>query len=190
MSTRLRRRGGLVALAAVAWGWAAGGARAQAASQGATASLADMAARVPVGEVVFVTDGRGATAKGRLAAVTADAVQLYVGADLRTVTASDIGRIQWQKPDSLLNGLLIGAAVGAIPGIYWLIADPNECTGMCPEDYLSIAAGAAIGGLIDRALKKRVTVYAAAAPVGRAGRVTIRPFANPGRRGVQLAVRF
>lgn len=163
---------------------------AQATGQGATGSLADMAARIPVGEVVYVTDGQGTTAKGRLAALTADAVQLSVGAVSRTVAAADISRIQWQKPDSALNGVLVGAGIGAIPGIYWLIADPNECTGMCPEDYLSIAAGAAIGGLIDHAIKKRVTVYAAGAPGGRASRVTIRPFANPGRRGVQLAVRF
>jgi len=39
-----------------------------------------------------------------------------------------------RQPDSLLNGILIGAGVGAIPGIYWLIADPNECTGLCAED--------------------------------------------------------
>jgi hypothetical protein len=163
---------------------------AQAASQAPAASLADVAARVPIGDVVYVTDGRGATAKGRLAAVTADAVQMYVGPDLRRVAAADIGRIQWQKSDSSLTGILIGAGIGAIPGIYWLIADPNECAGLCPEDYLSIAAGAVIGGLIDRAIKKRVTVYTAGAPGGHARTVTIRPFAAPGRRGVHLAVRF
>ena len=188
MRTRFRRRGSR-ALAAIAWGWA-GSVMAQEAGQAPTASLADVAARVPVGEVVYVTDGRGATAKGRLAAVTADGVQLYVGADLRTVAAADIGRIQWQKPDSPLTGILLGAGVGAIPGIYWLIADPNECAGLCREDYVAIAAGAAIGGFIDHAIKKKVTVYRAGAPGGRESRVTIRPFANRGRRGVQLAVRF
>ena len=45
-----------------------------------------------------------------------------------------------RQADSPLNGILIGAGVGAIPGIYWLVVDPNECTGLCPEDY------AAIGG--------------------------------------------
>jgi hypothetical protein len=185
MSTRLLRRSSLIALAAIGWGWAG-----SAMAQEAAASLADVAARVPAGEVVYVTDGNGVTAKGKLASVTAAEVQVYVGADLRTVAAADVRRIQWQKRDSLWTGILIGAGVGAIPGIYWLIADPNECTGLCPEDYLSIAAGAAIGGLIDRAIKKKVTVYAAGAPDGRGSRVTIRPFANRGRSGVQVALRF
>jgi hypothetical protein len=189
MSTRLRRQGSLIVLAAVAWGWT-GSVMAQEAGQAPTASLADVAARVPIGEVVYVTDSRGMTAKGKLAAVTTAAVQVYVGTDLRTVAAADIGRIQWQKPDSPLTGILLGAGIGAIPGIYWLIADPNECTGMCPEDYVAIAAGAAIGGFIDHAIKKKVTVYRAGAPHGRESMVTIRPFATRGRRGVQLAVRF
>ena len=46
-----------------------------------------------------------------------------------------------RQPDSLLNGILIGAGVGAIPGIYWLIADPNQCTGLCAKDYAAIASG-------------------------------------------------
>jgi hypothetical protein len=35
------------------------------------------------------------------------------------------------RTDAVLNGTLIGAGIGAIPGIYWLIADPNECAGLC-----------------------------------------------------------
>ena len=66
-----------------------------------------------------------------------------------------------RQPDSLLNGILIGAGVGAIPGIYWLVADPNECTGLCAEDYAAIGVGAVVGGLIDRAITRKVTVHEA-----------------------------
>ena len=51
-----------------------------------------------------------------------------------------------READSPLNGILIGAGFGAIPGIYWLVVDPNECTGLCPEDYAAIAVGAVLGG--------------------------------------------
>jgi hypothetical protein len=67
-----------------------------------TSSLAAVKARAPVGDNVHVTDTMGATTKGRLAAVTDDTVQVYVGADVRSVAAADVRRIQWQQPDSPL----------------------------------------------------------------------------------------
>jgi hypothetical protein len=154
------------------------------------ASLADAVARVPIGDVVHVTDTTGATLKGKLAAIADDAVQLKVRAEVRSVATTDVRRVQWQQPDSPLTGVLIGAAIGAAPGIYWLIADPNECTGLCPEDYALIAVGAAIGGVIDRAITRKVTVYAAEAPSGRAMNVRIGPLVARDRKGVRVSVRF
>jgi hypothetical protein len=90
---------------------------------------------VPVGDVVYVTDAAGITIKGKLAALTDDSVQVDIGADIRSVAAGQVRHIQWQQPDSPLTGVLIGAAGGATPGIYWLAVDPNECIGMCPEEY-------------------------------------------------------
>lgn len=97
---------------------------------------------------------------------------------------------QSREKDSLLNGILIGAGVGAIPGIHWLIVDPNECTGLCPEDYAAIAVGAVLGGLIDRAITRKVTVNQAGAPVSSARHLVIGPFVGRRRSGVQLALRF
>jgi hypothetical protein len=57
-----------------------------------------------------------------------------------------------------ITGVLIGAAVGAVPGIYFLIVDPNECTGMCPEEYRLIAVGAIVGGLIDDVISRKVAI--------------------------------
>jgi hypothetical protein len=192
MYAQIHRLGSVIALTAVACGWPAAAAMAQPASQGAAAdvSLADVAARVPVGQVVYVTDGTGATTKGRLGEAVAEAVQIHVGTTVRIVAAADIRRIEWEKPDSPLTGMLIGAGIGAIPGMYWLIADPNECTGMCPEEYMLIAAGAAIGGLIDGVVRKKVPVYDAGVPRGRGTTVTFHPFAHRERSGLLVAVRF
>lgn len=137
--------------------------------------LTQLTDRVPVGAIVYVTDTKGVTIKGRLAAVVDDAVRLNVANGPRTIAVADISRIQSQNPDTSLNGTLIGAAIGAIPGIYWLIVDPNECTGLCPEDYVSIAAGATIGWLIDRSVHKKVTVYTAAPTGTRSSTVTTLP---------------
>lgn len=95
-----------------------------------------------------------------------------------------------QQPDSLLNGILIGAGVGAIPGIYWLVADPNECTGLCAEDYVAIGVGAVVGGLIDRAITRKVIVNEAGTSGSSTRHLLIRPFVGRKQSGVQLALRF
>ena len=95
-----------------------------------------------------------------------------------------------RQADSPLNGILIGAGVGAIPGLYWLIVDPNECTGLCPEDYAAIAVGAVLGGLIDRAITRKVTVYDAGASSRSSRRLLIGPLVGRKRSGVQLTLRF
>ena len=136
--------------------------------------LSSVAAHVPAGAVVVVTGASAGVVKGALAAVSSGAIELRTRSGPRTIAAADVRRIQWQQTDSLWNGTLIGAGIGAIPGIYWLLADPNECAGLCAEDYVAIGVGAVVGALVDRAIKRRVTVYV-----------------SPGARaGLQVAVRF
>jgi hypothetical protein len=191
MITPVRRRGRLIVVAILASGWAAA-ASAQTPDQQSitTPSLAAAKARVPVGGVVYVTDTTGATIKGKLAALTDEAVEVNARAGVRSVAAAEIRRIEWQQPDSPLTGVLIGAAIGAVPGVYWLIADPNECTGLCPEEYGFIAVGALLGGVIDHVITRKVTVYSAGAATGRDKNVTIAPLLTRDRKGVQIAVKF
>ena len=174
-------------LVVITWTWASGLASAQSSLPQSLELVKD---RVPAGDVVYVTDTKGVTTKGRLGAVTENEVRLSIKAGTRTIAAADIGRVQWEKPDSSLTGVLIGGAIGAIPGVYWLIADPNECTGLCPEDYAAIAVGATVGWLIDRAIKKKVTVYAAAPSAAPPTTVRVGPLVTRNLRGVRLAVTF
>jgi hypothetical protein len=192
MVTALCREWRVIALAMTASGWAVGIASAQTAHQPqmTTQTLSGIKARVPVGDVVYVTDTTGTTIKGRLTALTDEAVHVKVRAGVRGVAAADVRRIQWQQPDSPLTGALIGAGVGAIPGIYWLAVDPNECTGMCPEEYAFIAVGAVVGALIDRAIKRKMTVYSAAASRDGAKSFVIGPLVTRDHKGVQIAVKF
>jgi hypothetical protein len=177
----------------VAWRVGTGTARAQPPDPQllTPSSLAAITARVPIGGVVHVTDSTDRTTKGRLAVVTDHEVQINVEGHTRSLIAHDIRRIQWQRPDSPITGVLIGAAVGAVPGIYWLIVDPNECSGMCPEEYALIGIGAVVGGLIDHAITRKVTVYSGEAPSGRAkSSVAIGPLVVRNRLGVRVAVKF
>lgn len=180
-----------VLLAAIGWMWTAGATAAQTPdSSSIAASLAAVKERVPVGSDVYVTDSTGATIKGRLDELTASTMRIRVRAEIRSVATSDILRIQWQQPDSLLSGVLIGAGIGAIPGPYWLAVDPNECHGMCPEEYALVAAGAVIGGLIDHHIKRKVTVYERR-PVGtRTTSLTIHPLFTRGRIGGHVVLNF
>jgi hypothetical protein len=182
--------GGII-LATTAWAWAGGVAAAQVMDRPATASPAIVTSRVPHGGIVLVTDAAGVTIRGRLAAATADAVEIDVGSAVRRVAAGNVARVQWRRPDSALNGALIGAAIGAAPGLYWLAVDPNECTGMCPEEYAFIAIGAIVGGLIDHAIKKKVTVYTAHPPTGRAKTTaSVGPVVTRTRAGARLILTF
>ena len=183
MTTQVAGQLRLILFASIAWCGAAGVTAAQ-------PTLADVKARVPAGNVVVVTDTAGTTIKGTLAIVAQDTVQLRVGGEVRKVVAADIQRIQWQQPDSPLTGVWIGAAIGAIPGIYWLVVDPNECAGLCAEDYAAIAIGAAIGGWIDHLIKRKITVYERGASSAGGRSLMIRPMLTRRTTGVQLSLRF
>ena len=183
MMTSLCRAG----LTLATWTCAAGIASAQAPNQQSWMLVKD---RLAIGDVLYVTDANGVTIKGRFAELVDDAVRLNLKAQPRTIPAADVRRIQKQQPDSSLNGILIGSAIGAIPGIYWLIADPNECTGMCPEDYVSIGTGLVIGWLIDRSISRKVTVYEASRPRSRLPKVTTGRLARRNRLDTQMAIAF
>jgi hypothetical protein len=100
------------------------------------------------------------------------------------VTGISADQTASSQRDSSLDGLLIGAAIGSIPGIYYLIADPNECTGLCPEEYGLIVAGAAIGWLVDRAITRK------GPRACRRGSVSLAPYAARSGKGVRVAIRF
>jgi len=53
-----------------------------------------------------------------------------------------------------------------------------------------IAVGALVGGPIDRAITKKVTVFDAGVSSGSKGLVSVRPFMQHARKGVLVAVTF
>ena len=142
------------------------------------------------GDILFVTDTSGVTLKGTLQELKADELHFMVEGMRKRMPLAKVRWIQRQQRDSIWTGVLIGAGIGAIPGLYWLVADPNECTGMCPEEYALIAAGAVVGGLIDHAIQRKVIIYSADPASTNATRVVLAPLVTRARRGLQIALRF
>lgn len=167
-----------------------GNVTAQTTESSVSSAMLDVKAKVPAGEVVYVTDNFGGTVKAMLDGVTIDAIEIIVNGEPRTVAASQVRRIQWQQRDSWLTGALVGAGIGAIPGIYYLVTDPNECAGLCPEEYAVIGIGALVGGLVDWAIKKKVTVYERPAAGGVAWNLLLKPRLTRDNRAVQVTLGF
>jgi hypothetical protein len=137
-----------------------------------------------------VTDVLGKTVTGVLGSVTSEVVEVTVGGQRRLVVARDIQRIRWRQQDSWVTGALIGAGIGAIPGLYYLMSDPNECAGLCAEEYALVGIGALVGALVDKAITKKVTVYEKPADGGAGPSLTCAPLLIGARWGVQVTVRF
>ena len=153
-------------------------------------SLLTVKATVPAGGVVQVIDVGGKTITGVLGSVTREMVEVHVGRDTRIVAVRDVQRIRWRQPDSWITGAVMGAGIGAIPGLYYLISDPNECAGLCPEEYALVGIGALVGALVDKAITKAVTVYEKPADGGAGGNVALAPLLTGAGRGLRLTVRF
>ena len=153
-------------------------------------ALLTVKAIVPASGVVQVTDVRGKTITGLLRRVTSDVVEVTVKGQTRALVARDVQRIRWRQPDSWLTGALIGAGVGVMPGIYYLIRDPNECAGLCPEEYALVGLGALVGALVDKAITKKITVYENPVRGSVGGSVAPKAVLTVARRAVRVTVRF
>jgi hypothetical protein len=190
MTLFVSRASGLALIAAFASAFQPNHASAQVTDRPAPSSLLTAKATVPAGGVVHVTDVHGTTVTGVLGSVTSEAIQLTVEGETQTVFARDVQRMRWRQHDSWVTGAVIGAGIGAIPGIYYLRSDPNECAGLCPEEYALIGIGALVGALVDKAIAKNVTVYERPAAGGAGATVALTPGLTRARRGVHVTVRL
>ena len=152
-------------------------------AQTPAASFDELKPRLQPGASVVITDAAGGQVRGKVTAVSGTSLNVLSQGKPRTFAPGEVGLITSRQRDSLWNGLLIGAAAGTAPAIYWAIADPNECTGLCMDDLLvGVSVGTAIGLAVDAAMKKNVVVFRAP--------LTIAPVVSPRRAGVGLTISF
>jgi hypothetical protein len=151
--------------------------------------------RVKVGDTVFVTDATGREVKGKVLDLSALSLALRSGSERQEFPAAQVKTLTWQKPDSLVNGALIGLAVGAGAGIGILVYATQDPGDGSAGIAFAIVAGlggvfAGIGTLIDAAIPAKTVLVYRAPSSPSAGRISIVPILTPRRQGVAVRVVF
>ena len=92
------------------------GVCAAAEAQQPVSTFPDLWMRLKSGDRVFVTDGSGRQTAGVFAKVSDSSISLLVDGQLQDLPVADVREIARQG-DSLWNGFLIGAGIGAALGV-------------------------------------------------------------------------
>jgi hypothetical protein len=111
----------------------------------------------------------------------------------RVLSEGDVLSIQVDRRDSLLDGTLLGLAVGGLGG---LLAGAANCrNSSCQAGPVAASFGALFGGigagvgaLTDFAISKRTTVYRS--PRQRSSGARVSPVVSKDGSSVQVSVRF
>ena len=135
-----------------------------------------LSTRVKTGDTVYVLDTMSREVTGVFGRVSDTAISLTVDGAEREIPFSEVRRVTRRGGDSLWNGVLIGAGVGALGGS--LQGARMALTGA--------ALYGALGAFIDSQKRGRVVVYSAP------GRASLRvvPMFVGGRRAIQVALLF
>ena len=162
-------------------------------------SLEELGRRLKPGQKVHVLERSGRLTEGVITELTESSLTLFAGEN-RTLGADDVLSVD-REGDSVRNGVLIGAASGAVAGVVVLLSSRSlsqeqKMADDCPEcsspSIVAIAAaeGAALGWLIDALRKGRTHLYEA--PLSRPKHVSagVAPIVGNGRRGLAVAVGF
>jgi hypothetical protein len=152
-------------------------------------SRRDLATVLVPGRTVWITDSAGRKEKSRIVSLSNQVVTLTADHATRSLSTADVVRVDAQRPDSLINGALIGAGAAVASGL--LLCTLTETWENCSDDagpMLRIGAiGAGAGIAIDALIRRRTTVYEAP----RAGaRLLAAPILARGARGLRISVSF
>ena len=156
-------------------------------------SFAQLQVLLAPGETIWLTDADGREVEGRLRQLTPDAVQVDVDGQGRTWEASQVRSIRHRHNDSVVNGALIGGAVGA--GVYAglvaaLCSEGSNCRG--GQAVGAVAAGflvgAGLGTLVDALVRGQRTIYTS--PDTPSTSVTVVPVVAPRHASVSMTLRF
>ena len=131
-------------------------------------SFASLNERIKPGTIVYVTDEKGEQVKGKITELSAASLKLVTRDkyEQRMTFPSDrVSRVT--RVDSRLNGFLIGAAAGAVPGVLLGIGFTTYCeneSAHCPWAPAVLGTvfgltGGGIGAAIDGAINGQRLVY-------------------------------
>jgi hypothetical protein len=138
--------------------------------------------KAKTGDIVFVTPATGATISGPLGAVSPSSITVN-----QETIPYEPGLNIAREGDRLLNGIIIGAAIGVVAGsTIGAEACLDAPLAACAAGGAAVWGG--IGALVDWMHKGRTTIFEAP----RAGKPTVRVVAalGPERKKVDLVLLF
>lgn len=108
----------------------------------AARSLHDLRSRVSADDVVSVVDIAGHRTRGRISAFSDAALMLAIDGSTRRFSVDQIARIERRRRDPVANGVLMGAATGAVLGygVGRRVDSPA-----CPRPGIECGQGATLG---------------------------------------------
>src|SRR4029453_1948558 len=124
-------------------------------------TFADLALRLPPRSFLVVTDQQGQRTGGRLIGIERSTLSIKTDRPV-TFSQPDVQIVQRQLPDSVLDGGLIGFAIGmTVPLIVCTSRSDSSETAGCAIGAVGFGGlpGFAIGALIDRVRGRKVTVF-------------------------------
>jgi hypothetical protein len=149
----------------------------------------DLSLLVKPGDEVTIIDTAGHELRGRITALTEDTITLGKGAAARRLQEHEVVLIQQRRTDSLVNGTLIGAAVGGGLGLLMEAScGPRSACAEAPDGQMLLGGlvwGTAVGLLIDIFIKTPRAVFQAGA--SRVG-VGVTPLATRHRIGAHVTL--
>lgn len=154
-------------------------------------TFAEIASRgnLKTGTTLIVTEPSGRSVKGKLTAITADAVSLRINDRTLTFTDRQVRELRQRLTDSKIEGALIGFAVGwLVPAIVCTSRSDSSETVGCQLDTLLLGGlpGLAIGAAIDAARSKTVIIFRAMP----SAQVMVAPIMTSRRYGVRASIQF
>ena len=155
-------------------------------------SFDELGRLVAPGETIFVTDSRGTTMKGRLVQTAGSSLEIRIPREEapRRLSERDVNNIVAERRDPWWNGMLIGFASGAVPGVLIELASGNDFQKFDAHTPIGLGAvGFLAGWLIDAVNKEKVTVFVRA-PARQSRGVSVRPLVRESAVGIQMAVGF
>jgi hypothetical protein len=149
-----------------------------------------LAYRMRFGDTVYVRTANGATVKGKVDDFDGDILRI----DDRTLSLSGaegdrIERIDLRVEDSLKNGVLLGAGIGASLVLVCLTEDCGGGGSAAVGATLYAGIGAGLGALFDILLNDRELIYVA--PVSPSGpKLLAAPILSRDRKGILISISF
>ena len=161
-------------------------------ASGPVHAFADLWARVKSGDTVYVIDVNGREATGVFQKISDSSIDVLVNGQSLQIRQSDVRQVA-RRGDSLKNGALWGAGLGAIGAAGQSTGCSHYASGHCPSagsralwiSYRALVYGA-IGAGIDALHTGRTTVYEPTAHRS----VQVTPLLSTQSTGLFVSVRF